>query len=142
MFDGVLALPIHPAFVHFPVAFFSATWGLTVLGHATGAVRWLGLAGTLEWMGLAFVPITIIAGIRDAEGLGFLVEPDFSQPLIWHFLLSIAASAAFAWHALWRRRRPTSGSGPTGAGRDLVFTTVGFWLLVMTGLVAGEMVFG
>lgn len=140
MLDGFFTLPIHPAFVHFPVAMLSTTWLLLIVGYATGVERWRNLATTLEWIGLIFVPFTVLTGIRDAEGLGFLAEGDWSQPLIWHFTLSLGAAAIFAAHAIWSRRARTRGR--VRMTIDLGLTSLGFWLLVMTGLVAGEMVFG
>lgn len=138
--DAFLALPIHPAFVHFPVAMLSTAWVFVLLGHATGADRWYRLATNIEWIGVLFIPLVILTGIRDAEGLEFLFQPDWSQPLIWHFLVSLGAAAAFTGHAIWRHRTRTSGAPDMII--DLGLVTAGFWMLVMTGLLAGEMVFG
>lgn len=138
--DGFLALPIHPAFVHFPVAALSMTWILVLLGHATGSERWQRLATNIEWIGVLFVPLVVVTGIRDAEGFDFLLQPDWSQPLIWHFLVSLAAAGTFTIHAIWRHRSRATAKWHTIL--DIGLVTAGFWLLVMTGLLAGEMVFG
>ena len=136
----LIALPLHPALVHFPVALFSLTWFFVLVGHATGRESRATLVTPLEWIALAFVPPTILTGIADAGGLGFLLEPAWGEPLIWHFLLSTGAAGAFAVHAVWRRQAVARGT--VSAWRDVGLTTVGFSLLLMTGLIAGEMVFG
>jgi len=133
------AIPLHPAFVHFPVAMLSATWGLVVVRHWTGSATWEGLVGPFEWIGVAFLPIVIISGLRDAEWLEFLIEVEWDQPLIWHFMVSMTAAVVFTVHAFWRRNRRVEGAD---RWVDIGLTTVGFWLLILTGLIAGEMVYG
>ena len=138
--DDFWALPIHPPFVHFPVAMLSAAWGLIVLGYLSGSARWHNLATNVEWLGLAFVPVTGLTGLRDAEGPGFLVDIDWSQPLIWHVLASSLAAVVFAVHAVIVLRARRTGRPP--ASVDLGLASVGFWLLLVGGLIAGEMVYG
>lgn len=138
--DGFWELPIHPPFVHFPVAMLSAAWGLIVLGYLRDSARWQDLATSVEWLGLAFVPITGITGLRDAEGPGFLIEIDWTQPLIWHVLVSSAATLVFLVHAVARRR--ASRQGRLSPWIDLGLSSLGFWLLMGGGLIAGEMVYG
>ena len=147
---SLVALPLHPALVHFPVALLSLAWAYGIASHVAGRPRWAELALTFETIGLLFVPFTIAAGLLDAGGLDFLLQPDWGSPLIWHFLCSTGAAVVFATHAAWRwrgRRVGVAFSRAPGAiladvRVDLALTTTGFWLLVMTGLLAGEMVFG
>jgi uncharacterized membrane protein len=138
--NALVALPLHPALVHFPIALLSLSWAFGLASQATDVARWGELATTFEWIGLAFVPFTMAAGFLDAGGPDFLLEPQWGEPLIWHFLCSTGAAGLFAIHAVWRRRQgPTARPDPR---LDIGLTTAGFWLLVMTGLIAGEMVFG
>jgi uncharacterized membrane protein len=138
--DALVALPLHPALVHFPIALLSLSWAFGLAWQATATARWGELAVAFEWLGLAFVPFTMVAGFLDAGGIDFLLEPRWDEPLIWHFLCSTGAAVLFAAHAAWRRRLgPITRPDPR---LDLGLPTAGFWLLVMTGLIAGEMVFG
>ncbi len=69
----------------------------------------------------------------------FLIEVEWDQPLIWHFMVSMTAAVVFTVHAFWRRNRRVEGAD---RWVDIGLTTVGFWLLILTGLIAGEMVYG
>jgi uncharacterized membrane protein len=134
------SLPIHPAVVHFPVATLTTSWFLTVVGHMTPVPRGVDLSRSLEWIGVFFLPFAIASGLRDA-GLDFLGQPQWDQPLIWHFLGTMTAGVLFATHLLWRRvvGRERALSAPWV---DLGLSSAGFWFLLLAGLIAGEMVFG
>lgn len=137
---GFWALPIHPAIVHFPVAMLSTSWFLTVLGHMTHPARGVDLSRTLEWIGVFALPFAIASGLRDA-GSDFLVQREWDEPLIWHFLSATTAATLFTTHALWRRAAGREGA-LSAPWIDLGLSTAGFWSLVMAGLIAGEMIFG
>jgi uncharacterized membrane protein len=139
VFETLQAIPLHPAFVHFPLAMLSVTWGLVVAHHWSGSETLERLVAPFEWIGVSFLPIVILSGLRDAEWFEFLIEVEWDQPLVWHFAISMTASVVFTIHAVWRRNR-----GVETAGRwiDLGLTTTGLWLLILTGLIAGEMVYG
>lgn len=130
---------MHPVFVHFPIAMLTVTWGLVVVHYWSGSAAVDRLVAPFEWIGVGFLPVVILTGFRDAEWLEFILEVEWDQPLIWHFIVSLTASVVFAVHVFWRWRRRTDGEG---RWVDLGLTTAGFWLLVVTGLIAGEMVYG
>lgn len=136
--DGIETLPIHPVFVHFPIALLTLTWAFVLAGYIRPAVAPDLLVGWFEWIGIAFLPFTIVTGIVDADGLGFLTERIWSQPLIWHFLAALSASIVFTGHAVWRRKRAVSRRT---VWIDTGLVTLGFWLLLVAGLLAGEMVY-
>lgn len=141
MLDGFFDLPVHPVFVHFPIALLTLTWLLLIAGHAGwgDSERWLALAPMAEWIGvIAFAP-TVLTGFRDAGWFELFDDVAFSQPLIWHVLLGLATVGVYTSHAVWRRGRTIEGAS---VGIDLGLASAGFWLLAMTGLVAGEVVYG
>jgi uncharacterized membrane protein len=137
--DGIGTLPIHPAFVHFPIALLTLTWVFVLAGYFRAVPVPDLVVGWFEWLGIAFLPLTIVTGVFDADGLGFLAERIWSQPLIWHFLAAISASFVFTGHAIWRRRKNTTSERTVWIDTGLV--TLGFWLLLVAGLLAGEMVY-
>jgi len=139
-FTGWLALPWHPIFVHFPVALLSLVWLLTVWVHLTGRDHWRGTIATFEAFGVAFLPLVVLTGLRDAHGIDNILALGFDQPLLWHAVLSLAAALLFTAHWLWRRQAARRGA--IRPRTDLVLTTAGFWALLATGLLAGEMIFG
>lgn len=139
-FDGFLALPIHPAFVHFPVAMLTTAWAITLTEHLTGSSRGARFAGTAEMVGVAFLPIVLVTGFRDADGLSLLADPQWDRPLVWHGLIAFVAAILFAAHAAWRQRAGERRT--TRPGLDVGLSTAGFGALLFSGLIAGEMVYG
>jgi hypothetical protein len=125
--------------VHFPVALLSVSWLSLVIAHATGSGAAARFAGTTEWVGLAFVPATLVTGLLDVGDLDFLTQVDWTQPLIWHAMLAAAAVGIFAVHAI---RRTFVRGRPIRPATGLILTSVGFWLLTIAGLISGEMVYG
>lgn len=133
-------LPVHPAIVHFPVAMLSAAWVCLLLRHGTTAPRWADRARLFETIGVIALPFTITAGFIDLRGLQPLTEMRWDQPLIWHVIAALTGSALFAAHAFATRRTGAATTGPPIAV-DLGLSTAGLWLIVLAGMLAGEMVY-
>jgi uncharacterized membrane protein len=132
------ALPVHPAVVHIPLAMLVAAWVCWIVRYATGDAIWTTRAWTFEVVGAVGLPLSIVAALIDTRGLGFLSPPRWDAPLVWHAIAGLTATLVFGGHALWRWRRPQS---ELGAASELSLTTAGVWLLVLTGLLGGELVF-
>lgn len=130
-------LPWHPAVVHFPVAFLFSAGVLTLWRHATGRRSMVGPAAGLLLAGVATFPVVVLTGLRDA-GWGELFSTlDFGQPLPWHIVAAIVTMVtATGWLVASRVLADTL---TVRAECVLAGSTV--WLLVMTGLLAGEVVF-
>ena len=133
-------LPVHPAVVHFPIAMLTAAWVCVLLRHSTGSAAWRERARLFETIGVLTLPITIAAGFVDLRGLGTLAETRWDQPLIWHVITAFAGSALFAVHAFTSRR--VNITDRATAAVDVGLSTVALWLIVLAGLLAGEMVYG
>ncbi len=134
--SGLIPLPIHPAFVHFPIALLTIVWAATAYSYWKGTDRFDDAVGLAELVGVAFLPVVIGTGFFDAEGIEVLTKPEWEQPLIWHVLAALAASVVFGIHFWWRRNAAVQDPR-----KDVVLTTLGMWFLLMAGLLAGEMVF-
>lgn len=137
----MLPVVIHPAFVHFPLAMFSAAWVCVLLFHRGWDGDWDGRVRLFEVIGVAFLPITIIAGFVDDGGLGVFLSADTGDPVFWHAIGALLASAVFGWRWWWRRELSTT-TLREAAVVDLGSATVGLWLFVLAGAIAGEMVHG
>lgn len=133
-------LPIHPAVVHFPIAMLTAAWLCVLFRHASNDAVWEERSRLFEAIGVLTLPITIAAGFVDLRGLGPLTETRWDQPLIWHVLTASAGSVVFTTHYLTTRRATPSSSIPAVA--DVGLSTLALWLIVFSGLLAAEMVYG
>lgn len=137
----MLSLVVHPAFVHFPLAMFTSAWVCYLLAHGWDRDDWSDRGWLFERVGVWSLPVTVVAGFVDANGLKVFTDARFDLPLIWHALLSLAATAVYAVHWGWRRGRSFE-EVRAAAATDIWLSTAGTWLLFASGLVAGEMVFG
>lgn len=136
---GFFRLPFHPAIVHFPIALLTVGWGLIYLRH------WKSrsdlepfISGSLA-LGVASLPFTLISGLMDAKWGELFTEWAWDDPLVWHFQFAVAASVVSTVHFVYRRMAVSSGT--LSARRDILLATGGFWLMLMTGLVAAELVY-
>ena len=134
-----LSLPVHPLVVHFPIAMLTAAWVGLIARYGFDKPRWEHQIMFLETLGVLFLPVTIVMGFVDTRGFDFLVERHWDQPLIWHSIAATSAATVFAVHLLWRRRPGRNHDARLVV--DLSLATAGMWLLVMAGLIAGEMVY-
>jgi uncharacterized membrane protein len=133
---GLIPLPVHPVFVHFPIALLTIVWALTAYSYWKGTDRFDESLGWAELVGVAFLPLVIGTGFFDAEGFEVLTKPEWDQPLIWHVFAALGASVVFGGHLWWRWKAVVQDPR-----KDVALTTLGMWLLVVAGLLAGEMVF-
>jgi uncharacterized membrane protein len=136
------SLPLHPALVHFPLAMLTATWACTLVRYATGDLRWDERARLFEVVGVVSLPFVIAAAFVDTRGFGFVLRPRFDAPLVWHMVAGLAATGAFTWHLLWRRRIHASKVVGRLAVQEVVLVSTGMAALLAAGLIAGEMVYG
>lgn len=136
------ALPVHPAIVHFPVAMLTATWVCLIVRYVTGDERWDERSRLFELVGVAALPITILAAFIDTRGFGFILRPRFDAPLIWHMTAGLTAAAVFSGHYLWRRRYKPAELAGRLAVVDVVSASLGMCALFGAGLIAAEIVYG
>jgi uncharacterized membrane protein len=130
-------MPIHPALVHFPIAFLFTASVLIVVRHATDRVVLERHIAPLLVTGVITLPVVMVAGLRDAGWLDLFRNADAGQPLIWHALVSICTAASAASHLAVRVR----SEGNPARILDLSLAATTAWLLMATGLLAGEMVY-
>jgi uncharacterized membrane protein len=135
-------LPVHPPFVHFPVAMLTLVWGMLVLRYATGDIRWDARARLMHLIGVASLPIVLATAIIDTRGFRFVTDARWDAALIWHALAGGVVAAVVFAHFLWRRRYAAEQLTGRLAVMDLTLASVAFWTLLAATLLAGEMVYG
>jgi uncharacterized membrane protein len=135
---GFLDLPFHPAIVHFPIALLTIVWVLVYVRHWRARADLEPFIASSLLVGVASLPFTLLSGLRDARWGELLAGWEWGDPLSWHVLFALSSAVVFTAHFLYRRSSKRSGT--LSARRDLLLASSGFWLLVMTGLIAAEVV--
>lgn len=114
---------LHPAIVHFPIAFFPAAWFTAIVGRKRPAfsapVQFLVVAGGI------FAPIAAIAGWVTAT------DADPSNILTIHRWLGTGVGIAGLLLGIWAWRRPWEDRG---AGMILALTAMTVAIIVQAGL--------
>lgn len=114
---------LHPAIVHFPIAFFTAAWFTAIVGRKRPAfaapVQFLVVAGGI------LAPVAAIAGWLTAA------DADPSNILTWHRWLGTAVGLGGLLLAIWAWRRPWEDRG---AGMIASLSLMGIVVLVQAGL--------
>jgi uncharacterized membrane protein len=134
-------LPVHPAIVHFPVALLTIVWGMLVLRYVTGHPKWDTRARLFHLIGVASIPVALVAAIIDTRGFEFVTSPRWDAPLIWHALGGLLLAGATVGHFLWRRRYTPEALVGRLAVADIALASVVLWGLIGVSLLAGEMVY-
>jgi hypothetical protein len=116
-------------------------WGYTALRYLSGRTGWRERARTFERVGVAVLPVTLVAGFIDTRGIEFLRDRRWDQPLIWHMIIASATTVIFVVHFVWSRRLGAEVTMRTAAV-DLSLMTLGLWGLLLSGAIAAEMVYG
>ena len=130
--------------MHFPIALLSLAWLCLVVRYATGWREWERQGRLFELIGLATLPFAILSAVIDTRGFEFLTRPRWDAPLIWHAMVGTASMVVFGLHVLWARRSGIAATAAPGAARrlvDLGAVTLGLWLVVLTAMIGGELVF-
>lgn len=127
---------LHPAAVHFPIAFLFLGLAAEAAGRLRRGPPWLGdAAGVLLWLGAA--------GAWAALGLGLVAEEYAPHvPAAWetledHKSLAWATAALFSVLSAWRWRRPRAAPR-----LFLAVWLAACGLLSATAFEGGELVFG
>ncbi len=114
---------LHPAIVHFPIAFFPAAWFTAIVGRRRPAfaspVQFLVVAGGI------FAPIAAIAGWITAA------DADPSNILTWHRWLGTGVGVVGLLLGIWAWRRPWEDRG---AGMIAALTIMTIVVIVQAGL--------
>lgn len=131
-------LPWHPVFIHFPIAFLATTSVLVGVRHAAGRESLERFITPLLVGGVVTFPVILVTGLRDAGWSTLWREADWSQPLPWHVVSGLTTMIVSTAYAI--KRDPESE--PMRAPRDVGWAAATFWLLLTTGLLGGEVVYG
>lgn len=137
--EGFLALPVHPIFVHFPIALLTIAAVLVYLRHGRGREDLETFIMPSLTTGVAIMPFVFLAGLRDAGWLDLWRDRAWDQPLLWHAISGTLTIILFVTY--FAIRRTWVQQNYVRPKPDLYFSTAGLWLLLMTGLIAGEMVY-
>ena len=129
--------PIHPAFVHFPIALVPLSVAADVIAYATGSSA---LRATAWWclvVGAAAAAVTVVAGFVDMERQA--IEHDAHHRVHTHMKVGLAVFSVTSGLAVWRwlveMRGGAVSLGYLAAGLGIV------GLVVFQAWLGGELVF-
>jgi uncharacterized membrane protein len=124
---------IHPALVHYPIAFLPTALAADALGRATGS-RTLSQVG--RWgMALAAgsAAVSAVAGLLAQEASRF--DEETRDLLVTHRTLNLAVVGLAAWMAVHRARAERPGAGYLAAG------AAGVGVMAYSAYLGGHMVY-
>ena len=105
---------MHPAIVHFPVAFLPVAVGADFLGRATGSRPLCSFARTAIMVGAAGAVAAGVTGLIAGEEVN--VEGESRDMLMTHRNLNFLATLVLGGMALWRFRRTRPNAGYLAIG--------------------------
>jgi uncharacterized membrane protein len=124
--------PLHPVFVHFPIALYFFELMLLGLWAARGDSEYRRFARLAFQVGYAFMIVAMIAGYYDAGGIVPRVRLHFFSAV---GVFVVYTVRAFYW---WKAR----DGAPNDMPRLLVGALAGCAVVMLTAYLGGEMVFG
>jgi uncharacterized membrane protein len=130
---------MHPAIVHFPIAWISLALLLEILFLITKKPDGLGIGLFIQVLAaLSFVPAAI-TGLLRASAMGS--SPEFLALMVPHRNLNLAAGALFFLAVALRIARRNQWNGRI-RGLSLALIALATMLLMIAGHLGGKMVFG
>lgn len=130
-------LPLHPQFVHFPIALLGTSLIFDIIGLARGEPVWWSIAFWNIALGLVIAAVAATTGLMDSRRVKS--DSPAAKVVTPHMLSMIAAVVAYGV-ALIIRGGPGTPSGAGIAG-TIVLEAVGLLLLIVGGYLGGEMVY-
>jgi uncharacterized membrane protein len=130
------AWELHPALVHFPIAFGIAAVALDLWARRNTSFRLFETATNLMWATVGTGGLAAIFGLVAY----FTVPahtPDAHLGMLWHLFLNAIAMLLFTWAAFWRTR--LLPAPPTPGARTCGLTAVAF--MVLGGFLGGDIVY-
>jgi uncharacterized membrane protein len=127
--------PLHPAFVHFPIALWTVTAGTDLAAWMSGQLNWWPLSEACLGLGVISGLLAMAAGALDYAALPR--QHPAQDTAVWHMLSMGAAWCLFVicWVA-----RGTPGSGPP-LQWTIVVELIGFAVMVFGGWMGGQLVY-
>jgi uncharacterized membrane protein len=126
--------PLHPALVHFPVAFWTVGAGADLAGYAIGHADWWRFGGLCIGLGAVTGLAAILAGMREFAGLPR--QHPAQDAATQHMMWALAAWSLFAFSLLMRggvvAERPSLWAIAASLG--------GVAALLVTGWLGGRLV--
>jgi uncharacterized membrane protein len=126
---GIAAMDnIHPLFVHFPIAFFSAFFVFELLGIFFKKPQWRYLASWLLYTGTITTVFTVLAGLFAAESVEHGEDVHAIMETHEHIGISVLSLALFL--SAWRLKK----WGGQSSGTNTIFLGLAALLCVLVSL--------
>lgn len=129
--------PLHPLFVHFPIALLGTSLVFDIIGLARSEPVWWSIAFWNIALGLVIAAVAATTGLLDSRRVK--QDSPAAKIVIPHMLAMVAAVVAYGI-ALIIRGGPGIPSGAGVAG-TIILEAVGLLLLIVGGYLGGEMVY-
>lgn len=119
---------IHPLFVHYPIAFFTAFFLLDVIGSLAKKAQWRYVASWLLYLGTIAAVFTVVAGLFAADSVEH--GEDVHEIMERHEHIGIAVLSLSLFLSAWRMKQ----WGMHSLGTNMVFLCLAGFLCLLLSL--------
>ncbi|WP_411725318.1 DUF2231 domain-containing protein [Methyloglobulus sp.] len=119
---------IHPLFVHYPIAFFTAFFLLDVIGSLAKKAQWRYVASWLLYLGTVAAVFTVVAGLFAADSVEH--GEDVHDIMERHEHIGIAVLSFSLFLSAWRMKK----WGLHSLGANMVFLCLAGFLCLLLSL--------
>ena len=133
---GLVTMPFHPMFVHFPIAFFLSALGLEILSRIFGNERWSQTAFQLFVLACLSTPLVVLTGLWEAKRLNLVSHPVLDIHRSFALITMVSSLSAWVIISFLRKKNQKATKALT-----LFFLVILVCLVIIVAYNGGRMVY-